>query len=91
MAQGLRDRKAVSIIAKRLVRIEVGLMGDVKPVGEGVSEIRIDHGPGYRLYFSRHGDVILLLLCGGDKKTQTRDIRKEQEMLKEIKDENYKI
>lgn len=86
--KSLKDRKAVGVIAKRLVKMEVGHMGDVKQVGEGVSEIRVHYGPGYRVYFTRRGDTIIFLLCGGDKGSQTRDIRRAHEMAKEIDDEN---
>ena len=68
----LRDRKAKSKIAARIARIELGLMGDIKPVGDGVSEARIDFGPGYRLYFTRRGNRLIILLVGGDKSTQQR-------------------
>jgi putative addiction module killer protein len=59
-------------------------MGDVKPVGEGVSELRVDYGPGYRVYFCRRREDMILLLCGGDKSTQDRDIREAKAMAKEI-------
>lgn len=81
---GLRDRKAKARIAQRIVRIEAGLMGDVQTVGKGVSELRIDHGPGYRLYFTRRGNTLIILLVGGDKGSQTRDIAKAQEMAAQI-------
>ena len=71
---GLRDRVARARIAVRIDRMALGNPGDVKPVGAGVSEMRIDHGSGYRVYFARRGNVVVLLLCGGDKKSQTRDI-----------------
>jgi putative addiction module killer protein len=60
-------------------------MGDVKPIGEGASELRVDYGPGYRIYFCRRGEDTILLLCGGDKSTQDRDIREAKAMAKEIK------
>ncbi|WJR65988.1 type II toxin-antitoxin system RelE/ParE family toxin [Neorhizobium sp. CSC1952] len=71
---GLRDRRAVTRIFARIARAEEGNLGDVKPVGEGVSEMRIHYGPGYRVYFTRRGKVVLLLLCGGDKDSQASDI-----------------
>ena len=71
----LRDQKARALIAARLLRLASGLAGDVAPVGEGVSELRIHYGPGYRVYFQRRGAEIIILLCGGDKGSQERDIR----------------
>jgi putative addiction module killer protein len=79
----LKDRRAKDRIAQRIVRIQAGLMGDVKPVGEGFSELRVDYGPGYRIYFCRREETILLL-CGGDKSTQDRDIREAKSIAKEI-------
>jgi len=73
--EGLRDRRAVERIAMRIVRVEAGLLGDVRPVGGGVSEMRIDCGPGYRVYFSLRGMLLVILLCGGDKSTQDKDIK----------------
>lgn len=70
-------RKKVAI---RIVRLQSGLLGDVKPVGGRVSELRIDHGPGYRVYFTRIGNVVVLLLTGGDKSSQKRDIATAREM-----------
>ena len=81
---GLRDPSATRKIAIRIARVQAGLLGDVRPVGGGVSELRIDHGPGYRLYFVRRGTVVIILLCGGDKGSQTRDIRRAKEMAKEV-------
>jgi putative addiction module killer protein len=63
-------------ITARIRRLSLGNPGDVKPVGGGVSEMRIDWGPGYRVYFARRGDVVVILLCGSDKRTQDRDIRR---------------
>lgn len=81
---GLRDRRAAARVRDRIVRIAGGLLGDVEPVGEGVSEARIHYGPGYRLYFVRRGEALIVLLCGGDKSTQARDIRRAQELAKEV-------
>lgn len=72
--RSLGDGRARAMIAARINRVAYGLLGDVKPVGGGVSEIRIHYGPGYRVYFMRKGDEIILLLCGGDKGSQRRDI-----------------
>ncbi|MDR3673384.1 MAG: type II toxin-antitoxin system RelE/ParE family toxin [Holophaga sp.] len=72
---GLNDAQAYARIETRIFRLGLGLPGDVKPVGSGVSELRIDHGPGYRVYFTRRGRTLILLLVGGDKSTQARDIR----------------
>jgi putative addiction module killer protein len=80
---GLRDRRAVERIAQRIVRLEYGLLGDVK-FFEGIGELRIDYGPGYRVYFCRRETVIVILLCGGDKSSQQRDIQKAVAMAKEV-------
>lgn len=81
---GLRDRMAQKRIVMRIARIETGLLGDWKPVGDGVSELRIDHGPGYRLYYTMREQVIVILLCGSDKSDQKRAIEKAKELAKEI-------
>ena len=73
---GLRDQRARAKIAARIERLAFGNPGDVAPVGEGVSEMRIHEGAGYRVYFVRRGGTIVVLLCGGDKDTQTKDIAK---------------
>lgn len=73
--RNLKDRSAKAIIAARIFRVANGLMGDVKPVGEGVSELRINYGPGYRVYFQQRGNEVVVLLCGGDKSSQPRDIK----------------
>jgi len=73
---GLRDQRAVARINARIRRVALGNAGDVKPVGEGVSELRIDYGPGYRIYFIQRGRELVILLAGGDKRTQSRDIEK---------------
>lgn len=71
----LRDQRAKARITLRIDRMAIGNLGDVRPIGEGVSEMRIDYGPGYRIYFCRRGKEIVMLLCGGDKGSQDRDIR----------------
>ena len=71
----LRDRQARARINARIRRLSLGNPGDVKPVGEGVSELRIDYGPGYRVYFIQRGREVVVLLAGGDKRTQERDIQ----------------
>ena len=72
---GLRDRRARARIDVRIRRLSLGNPGDVSPVGEGVCELRIDYGPGYRLYFVQRGQALVILLAGGDKGTQELDIR----------------
>ena len=73
--ESLSDRKARAIIRLRLGRMEQGNLGDYRTVGGGVMELRMDYGPGYRVYFAFDGPIIVVLLCGGDKRTQTADIR----------------
>ena len=82
---GLRDRRAVARIAARLDRMAAGNPGDVQPVGEGVSELRINYGPGYRVYFIQQGPVLIILLCGGDKSTQSKDIKQAKVLAEEWK------
>lgn len=77
--RGLRDFRAVSQIRKRIYRASLGNLGDVKSVGGGVSEMRIPIGPGYRIYFGQDGGQIVILLCGGDKSSQTKDIKLAQD------------
>jgi putative addiction module killer protein len=84
--QKLRDRRARTLIAARLLRLAEGLLGDVGPTGDGVSELRIHHGPGYRVYFLRRGDSRVVLLCGGDKASQFRDIAKAKRLAEKWKD-----
>jgi putative addiction module killer protein len=79
----LRDIRARARIQVRLDRMVLGHLGDIRPVGKGVSEARIDYGPGYRLYFIRQGLSIVVLLCGGDKSSQDRDIKLAQSMARE--------
>jgi putative addiction module killer protein len=71
----LKDERARALIASRLDRLAFGHAGDVAPVGEGVSELRIHRGPGYRVYFQQRGDILIVLLCGGDKSSQAKDIK----------------
>ena len=82
----LRDAKALAKIVTRLQRLELGNAGDVKAIGGGISEMRIDYGPGYRVYFVRRGDTVVVLLCGGDKRTQDRDIRSAKRHWREFND-----
>ncbi|HEV8119043.1 MAG TPA: type II toxin-antitoxin system RelE/ParE family toxin [Thermoanaerobaculia bacterium] len=77
---GLRDKEARARILVRIRRLSLGNPGDVRPVGEGVSEMRIDYGPGYRIYFVSRGELLVILLAGGDKNTQSRDIQVAQEL-----------
>ena len=72
---GLRDVRARARVQVRIERLAAGNAGDVEPVGEGVSELRIDYGPGYRVYFKKHGREMVILLAGGDKRTQSADIK----------------
>ena len=80
----LRDANARTRILVRIRRLELGNPGDVKAVGEGIIELRIAYGPGYRVYFTRQGQEIVLLLCGGDKSSQSRDIATAKRMAKEL-------
>ncbi|MEA3390057.1 MAG: type II toxin-antitoxin system RelE/ParE family toxin [Pseudomonadota bacterium] len=81
---GLKDSKAKAKIAARIARVQIGLMGDVKSVGDGVSELRINFGPGYRVYFTKRGQQLIILLVGGDKGSQQRDISKAKELAAQI-------
>ena len=83
---GLRDRQAKAAIAARLLALEQGHWGDVKVVGGGVTELRLHQGPGYRLYAARRGPAWVILLCGGDKDSQRRDIDTARAMAKELND-----
>jgi len=80
----LRDRQARARIDIRVRRLSMGNPGDVKPVGQGVSELRIDYGSGYRVYFIRRGETLIILLAGGDKKTQERDIKIALNLAKDL-------
>ena len=76
----LKDERARALIASRLDRLAYGHVGDTSPVGGGISEVRIHYGPGYRIYFQRHGQTVVILLCGGSKGSQARDIRLAREL-----------
>ena len=78
--RGLSDRRAAARISRRLGRVANGLLGDIRSVGEGVSEMRIHYGPGYRLYYVREDETIIVLLCGGDKSSQRRDTERAKQM-----------
>jgi putative addiction module killer protein len=79
---GLRDRRIKTIIATRINRLASGLAGDVAPVGEGVSEMWVHYGAGYRIYFQKRGNTLVILLCGGDKSSQSKDIEIAKELAK---------
>jgi len=80
----LKDHRAVIKIGARLDRLKIGNFGDVKPVGEGVSELRIDYGPGYRIYVTQRGSVLVVVLCGGDKSSQGRDIERAKTLARDL-------
>lgn len=82
---GLRDRRAGQRILARVARLRDGAPGDVKSVGDRVSEMRIDHGPGYRVYFTVRGGIVVILLCGGDKDSQPRDIERAKKLAQDWK------
>jgi len=82
----LTDDRLLSTIASRLGRLAFGNPGDVRPVGKGISELRIDYGSGYRIYFQRRGREIIVLLCGGDKSTQAKDINAAKLLAKNWED-----
>lgn len=82
---GLRDRRAQERIAQRIVRLQAGLLGDAK-VFDGIGELRVDYGPGYRIYFVQRGAVVIILLCGGDKSSQTRDIKRAKALAADLED-----
>jgi putative addiction module killer protein len=83
--EAMADRQARARIEARLARVASGNLGDVEPVGDGVAELRIDWGPGYRVYFAQAGRRIILLLCGGDKRTQQRDINRAKKFFEDYK------
>jgi putative addiction module killer protein len=80
----LADERAKAKIASRIERLGLGNPGDVKPVGDGISEMRVPYGPGYRVYFKQTDKAVILLLCGGDKSTQARDIKRAKEIAAEL-------
>lgn len=79
----LKDQRAKAAIAARIFRLSNGLAGDVSPVGKGISELRIHYGPGYRVYFQQRGTEIVILLCGGDKSSQAKDIETAKRLANE--------
>ena len=79
----LKDERAKVLIASRLDRLAFGHTGDAKPVGQGISELRIHYGPGYRIYFHRREDTIIVLLCGGNKSTQAKDVKTAKRLAEE--------
>lgn len=86
----LRDANALARVLARIGRLRRGNPGDCRSVGEGVSELRVDYGPGYRVYFSHQGQTLVILLCGGDKRTQERDIRQAQQYWKDYQQRESK-
>jgi putative addiction module killer protein len=78
--EALKDKRAKARIDVRIRRVSIGNFGDVKPVGKGIFELRIDYGPGYRVYFTQHRNILVILLCGGDKSTQAKDIERAHEL-----------
>jgi putative addiction module killer protein len=85
----LRDRQARARVMVRVDRLAGGNPGDVKPVGAGVSELRINYGPGYRVYFFQRGEVVVVLLCGGDKRTQAADIKRAIGLAAQWQEQNH--
>lgn len=79
----LKDRRAAARVRIRIDRLAAGNPGDVRPVGGGISELRIDYGPGFRVYYLRHGRQVIVLLCGGDKSSQDRDIEQAKRIAKD--------
>jgi putative addiction module killer protein len=83
--ENLNDRKARGVIRARLNRVQLGNLGDCKCVGDQVFELRVDFGPGYRVYFGQEGEYIVVLICGGDKSSQTKDIERAKQLWREYK------
>lgn len=86
--RGLKDRQAAARVQVRIDRLADGNPGDVKPVGSGVSELRISYGPGYRVYYIKKGEILVVLLCGGDKASQSKDIDTAQRIATEWRKSN---
>jgi len=84
--KALRDPKGKARVAARIRSAEAGNFGDCEPVGDGVSEMRVHIGPGYRVYFARRGEIVYILICGGDKSTQAKDIKLAKALLKRLED-----
>jgi putative addiction module killer protein len=84
--KGLHDARAKAKIVARIDRLAIGNAGDIAPVGEGVSELRIHHGPGYRVYLVQRGETLCVGLCGGDKSTQQKDIERAKRLARELED-----
>lgn len=82
----LKDERARAAIAFRLARLAHGHAGDAEPIGQGISELRVHYGPGYRVYFQRRGSTIIILLCGGDKSTQATDIKAAKRLADELRE-----
>lgn len=82
--RSLRDARAKAAIASRIDRMAAGNFGDIAPVGEGISEARVHYGPGYRIYFVERSEAVVVLLCGGDKSRQGRDIARAKQLSKEV-------
>ena len=83
----LKDRRAAARVLVRIDRLAAGNPGDVRPIGSGISELRIDYGPGYRVYYLKDGDRLILLLCGGDKSSQGKDIKEAHQIAEDWKAE----
>ena len=86
--RGLGDRRAVARISTRIIRLRLGNPGDVAPVGDGVSELRLTCGPGYRVYYATKGEALIVLLAGGDKSTQAHDIRRARALWREWQEQS---
>ena len=87
--RGLRDRQARARVRARIARLRLGNFGDAKRVSDGVFELRIHSGPGYRVYFGREGSVVVILLCGGDKSTQDRDIERAEDYWRDYRSREH--